>query len=58
MVSRENSVILVCIVVAVVLLFAITEFATPPVWVGGAVLIGVGVLLPLAINGYLDRSGK
>ena len=58
MVSRENSVIVACIAAAVVLLFAAAEVALQPAWVGGVIVIGVGVLLPLAINGYLDRTGE
>ncbi|WP_284012284.1 hypothetical protein [Halobaculum litoreum] len=58
MVSRENSVIAVCIAAAVVLLFVTAEVAPQPAWVGGAIVVGVGVLLPLAINGSLDRSAE
>ncbi|MFC7069832.1 hypothetical protein [Halobaculum lipolyticum] len=58
MVSRENRVIVACIAAAVVLLFGTAAVADRPAWVGGAIVIGVGVLLPLAINGYLDRAGE
>ncbi|WP_435126476.1 hypothetical protein [Halobaculum sp. D14] len=55
MVSRENTVIVACIALAVVALFALAELTNPPTWAGGAVLVGLGVLLPLLVNGYLDR---
>lgn len=54
MVSRENQVILAFITLAVVLLVPVSQ-TNPPPWVGGAILIGVGVIAPLVVNGYLDR---
>lgn len=58
MVSRENAVILVCIAAAVLLLYATTLQGEQPAWVGGAVVIGVGVVAPLLVNGYLDRRAE
>ncbi|WP_348612739.1 hypothetical protein [Halobaculum rarum] len=58
MVSRENVVILVFIAAAVVLLYATTLLGEQPVWVGGAVVIGVGVVAPLLVNSYLDRRAE
>jgi len=56
MVSRENTVIAVFIAAAVVLLYATTLLGERPAWVGGVVVIGVGVVAPLLVNGYLDRQ--
>ncbi|MXR42575.1 hypothetical protein GRX01_14670 [Halobaculum sp. WSA2] len=58
MVSRENVVILVFIAAAVVLLYATTLLGEQPLWVGGAVVVGVGVIAPLLVNGYLDRQSE
>ena len=55
MVSRENAVIGACIALAVLLVFVLTETTDPPTWVASAVVLGVGVVVPLLVNGYLDR---
>jgi hypothetical protein len=56
MVSRENAVIGTCIAltVAVALLIESVNDAYPE-WVPLALFIGGGVVVPLAINGALDR---
>jgi hypothetical protein len=46
MVSRENKIILACIVVAVPLGFAVASVEGVPDWAGYLVLFVVGVLLP------------
>lgn len=56
MFSRENKVIVGFIALAVLLLFVLVELTTPPMWAGGAVLLGVGVLAPLLVNNYLDAK--
>ncbi|MFB6194349.1 MAG: hypothetical protein ABEI75_04725 [Halobaculum sp.] len=55
MVSRENAVIVVCIAAALVTLFAVSRTGDRPAWVGGVILLGIGVVVPVAINGYLGR---
>jgi hypothetical protein len=55
MLSRENVVILAFMTSSIALLFGATELSDPPTWTGGAILIGVGVVTPLLVNGYLDR---
>ncbi|GAB3418225.1 hypothetical protein GCM10027435_17920 [Haloparvum alkalitolerans] len=55
MVSRENRVIAACIVLAVLLLFALNAVTDPPSWATLAVLLGVGVLVPTLVNEYLGR---
>ena len=54
MVSRENQVIAVCIVAAVVLLVALSELTTVRAWVAYAAVLLVGVRLPTLLNEYLD----
>ncbi|QLG29217.1 hypothetical protein HUG10_17520 [Halorarum halophilum] len=56
MISRENTVIVAFIALAVLLLFVLAEVTNPPMWAGGAVLISVGVLAPLLVNNYLDAK--
>lgn len=46
MVSTENRIIGACVVVAVTLWIAVVGVGSAPDWIGYAVLIGVGVLLP------------
>jgi hypothetical protein len=55
MVSRENKVVLICIVLAISLLFGLLSVSDPPTWVSGAVILGFGVIAPLLVNGLLDR---
>jgi hypothetical protein len=56
MVSRENTVSVACIALALVGVYAILQVPDRPEWAPAAVLLGVGVILPLAVNGYLDGS--
>jgi 2-phosphoglycerate kinase len=56
MVSAENKVIAGFITLAVILLFGIHSVSEPPTWVSGAVVIGVGVIVPTLINEYLTRQ--
>lgn len=46
MVSRENKIIVACILVALPLWAGVTAIRAVPDWVGFAILFGVGVLLP------------
>ena len=55
MVSRENGVIAAYVAVTVLLLYVVTETATPPTWVTAALLLGIGVVAPTLTNEYLDR---
>ena len=55
MVSRENKVILLFVALTVPSLVVVLELTEPPSWVGGAITLGVGVIAPLLVNGYLDR---
>lgn len=55
MVSRENRVVLVTGSAALVLLYAFGAVLELPTWVGIAVVLGVGVVLPQLVNDYLDR---
>jgi len=57
MLSRENSVILVFVVGAVATAVTIeTRFTAIADWIPLAVLIGVGVIVPLIVNNYLDAD--
>lgn len=55
MVSRENKVIVAFIALAVVLLYIVSAVTTLPTWGSAAIVIGVGVVIPVIINGYLDN---
>ncbi|MDZ5811641.1 hypothetical protein U4E84_09835 [Halorubrum sp. AD140] len=55
MVSRENKVITLCIVLAILLLGVVLTVSDPPTWVSGMVILGVGVIAPMLVNEYLDR---
>ncbi|MGQ3328518.1 hypothetical protein [Halorubrum sp. FL23] len=58
MVSRENAVIGACILLTVALALAIESLDTTyPEWLPIALFLGGGVIVPLAINGALDRRG-
>lgn len=57
MVSRENKVIALCIALAILLLGIVLTVAEPPTWVSGMIIIGVGVIVPILVNGYLNRRG-
>lgn len=52
MVSQENTVIGISILLALVVGAAIYQFTSLPSWVGMAAFIVVGVLVPTAINEY------
>lgn len=58
MVSRENKVIVAFIALAVLLVFLLAEFFPRYTWAIPAILIGVGVLVPLFVNTYLERAGR
>ncbi len=55
MLSRENAVVAAFIVLALLVLYGLLESRDPPAWVNAAVVLGVGVVAPLVVNGYLDR---
>jgi hypothetical protein len=56
MVSRENAVIGTCIALTVALALLVDSLNLAyPEWVPLALFLGVGVVVPLAINGALDR---
>jgi len=55
MLSRENSVILVFVVVAVATAVAIEiRFTELGDWIPLAVLLGLGVIAPTLVNSYFD----
>jgi hypothetical protein len=54
-VSRENFVIGLCVLFAFPVAFVVDEWTAAPTWVWMAVFFLVGVGLPQAVNGYLDR---
>lgn len=56
MVSRENTVILGFMALALALLVVLAQFSGVPTWVGALVLLGVGVVCPTVLNEYLDRQ--
>lgn len=59
MVSRENTVILICIVGSFAVAKAVEATgAAYPFWFLIALLIGGGVVLPQLVNGYLDQTGS
>jgi hypothetical protein len=58
MVSRENKVIALFVALAFVVLAAVSEFASPASWVGAAVVLVVGVVLPTLVNEYLDSRAS
>jgi len=56
MVSCENAVIGTCIALTVAVALTVESLNLEyPAWVPLALFIGCGVVLPLAINGALDR---
>jgi len=56
MLSRENKVIVACIGLAALTLYVTAETVTLPPWADSAILLGIGVILPLAVNEYLDSK--
>ncbi|QKY20362.1 hypothetical protein B4589_008205 [Halolamina sp. CBA1230] len=54
MVSRENTIIAVCIALAIALLYGLNAVTTLAQWQSAAVVLGVGVLIPTLVNEYLD----
>lgn len=56
MVSRENAVILVSLALGIVAYYAVETFLSQPAWVGYAVLIVVGVIVPTLVNESLGRE--
>jgi hypothetical protein len=57
MLSRENTVILGFIVLAISVLFGLMRVSDPPTWVSGVVILGIGVIAPTLVNELLDRRG-
>jgi hypothetical protein len=56
MVSRENAVIVTCIALTVAVALAIESLSVSyPEWVPLGLVIGGGVVVPIAINETLDR---
>jgi len=58
MVSRENTVILASLVVAVVAWYLVETYAGGPFWLSYAVLVVLGIGLPTVVNGYMVRQGS
>ena len=56
MVSRENTIIAVCIALAIALLYGLNAVTTLAQWQSAAVVLGVGVLLPTLLNEYLEAD--
>lgn len=64
MVSRENRIILSCVAAAMLLAYAPSVAALAgaplgieyPFWAFGAILLGVGVVLPSVLIGYTDAD--
>ena len=57
MVSRENKVILAFMALIIPFLYAAAELNLP-LWVGTAIIIGIGVIAPLIVNEYLDNQSE
>ena len=56
MLSTENRLIIAFGTVALILGYGVSVFTDPPAWVGLAVVIVVGVVIPQIVTGFLDRS--
>ncbi|MFC6723273.1 hypothetical protein ACFQE1_02460 [Halobium palmae] len=56
MVSRENRVIAVCIVLAFFVGAGAYQIESWPEWAGFAAFVFTGVVLPTSINEYADRK--
>lgn len=56
MVSRENTVIVASILAALAVGGAVIQFTDAPSWVAMAVFIGLGVVVPIAINEYRRQN--
>jgi hypothetical protein len=62
MLSRENTVILTFTVLAMLLSFPLAgliillDGPTPPKWLPYVILIGVGVIAPILVNEYLNKT--
>jgi hypothetical protein len=54
MLSRENTIIAVCVVLAVIAAVGIDTVADVPDWFPVALLIGLGGIVPLLVNTALD----
>ncbi|MFY4813903.1 hypothetical protein ACOJIV_14555 [Haloarcula sp. AONF1] len=57
MVSRENKIVGGFIIVALVLGYVSTMLTDVPSTVTLAILLGVGVIAPMLVTNYLDRTG-
>lgn len=55
MVSRENTVIVGFVALALVLLYGLLAVTNLPTWASSAVVLGVGVVAPILVNGYLSK---
>lgn len=56
MLSEENAIIVVSILVALVVGAAVYQYTDLPSWVGMAVFIGFGVVVPIFVNEYRKRD--
>jgi predicted signal transduction protein with EAL and GGDEF domain len=56
MLSRENTIILAFVVVATTAAVGIDTVADAPEWLPVGLLIGLGVVVPLLVNSYLDAD--
>ena len=52
MVSRENTIIVVCLLVGLVVGYAISEYTTLSSWIAIAAFVILGIILPVSINTY------
>ena len=57
MLSTENRLILAFGTVALILGYGAAVFTDLPTWVGVAIVIGVGVVVPKVLSSYLERPG-
>ena len=57
MLSTENRLILAFGTVALILGYGAAVFTDLPTWVGVAIVIGVGVIVPQVLSSYLERPG-
>jgi hypothetical protein len=58
MVSRENTVVALCIALAFVVLAVVSEFVSQSTWSGAAVVLVVGAIVPTLVDEYLDSRAS
>ena len=56
--TRENAVVVACIVVGAVVAAAVQSLGGAPEWATLAALFGFAIVAPLAVNGYLDHRSE